>query len=122
MADKLIRNLDHRSVLHMADLVDYKPGKVASLTLTQNPGVGITLFAIDKGEGLSTHSAPGDAMAQVLEGKVEITIDGVTQTLTADDTIVMPAEVPHALQAVEPFKFLLVVVKMEGEAYRWKFE
>ncbi len=61
-------------------------------------------------------------MAQVLEGKVEITIDGVTQTLTAGDTIVMPAEVPHALLAVEPFKFLLVVVKMEGEAYRWKFE
>jgi quercetin dioxygenase-like cupin family protein len=120
MAEQLITNIQHSSVCVLADLVEYRAGKVASLTLAQKDGVGMTLFAIDKGEGLSPHSAPADALVQVLDGTVEITIDGVPQTLTAGQAIVMPAETPHALKAIEPFKFLLTVVKIEDKRYRWK--
>lgn len=122
MSEHLIKNIEHSQIHVLADLIDYKPGKVASITLTQKRSVGMTLFAIDKGEGLSTHSATGDAMAQILEGSVEITIDGVAQIVKAGETIIMPAEIPHGLKAVEAFKFLLTVVKMEDKKYQWKPE
>ncbi len=107
----LIKHIEHATVYELADIVAYEKGKVASLTLTQQKGVGITLFAIDQGEGLSTHSAPGDAMAYILDGKVEITIDGQPHLAEAGQVVVMPARVPHALTAIQPFKMLLVVVK-----------
>ena len=113
MTEQLIANIDHARVHALADLVDYQPGKVASLTLAQRSGVGLTLFAIDQGEGLGTHSAPGDALVQILDGAAEITIDGVPEIVKAGQAIVMPAEIPHALKAIEPFKFLLIVVKNE---------
>ena len=113
MNEQLIKNIKHATIHNMENLIDYKPGKVASLTLTQKKTVGMTLFAIDKGEGLNTHSAAGDAFAQVLEGVVEITIADEIFTLNAGQSIVMPANIPHALKAIEAFKFLLVVVKPE---------
>jgi len=113
MNEQLIKNIKHATIYKMKNLIDYKPGKVASLTLSQKKTVGITLFAIDKGEGLNTHSAGGDAFAQVLEGVVEITIDGEVFTLSEGESIVMPANISHALKAIEPFKFLLTVVKPE---------
>ncbi len=122
MTEQLITNIEHSTLYTLADLVEYQPGKVASLALANKKGVGLTLFAIDKGEGLSTHSAPGDALAQILEGSVEITIDGVPQIVKAGQAIIMPAEIPHALKAIEPFKFLLTVVKDEEKKYRWKKE
>lgn len=118
MTEQLIANIEHSRVHALADLVDYQPGKVASLTLAQRSGVGLTLFAIDKGEGLGTHSAPGDALVQILDGAAEITIDGVSNIVTAGQAVVMPAEIPHALKAIEPFKFLLTVVKNEEKQYR----
>jgi len=113
MSEQLIKNIEHAIIHKMEELIDYKPGKVASLTLSQKKNVGMTLFAIDKGEGLNTHSAAGDAFAQVLEGVAEITIDGEVFRLSGGESIVMPANIPHALKAIEPFKFLLVVVKPE---------
>lgn len=109
----LIKNLKKAEVLPLLDQVSYEKGKVASLTLAQQPGVGMTLFAFDAGEGVSTHSAPGDAMVQVLEGEARITIDGVENHLTAGQIIIMPAGVPHAVWAVTPFKMLLTVVKAD---------
>lgn len=109
----LIKNLKKAEVLPLLDQVSYEKGKVASLTLAQQPGVGMTLFAFDAGEGVSTHSAPGDAMVQVLEGEARITIDGVENHLTAGQIIIMPAGVPHAVRAVTPFKMLLTVVKAD---------
>lgn len=119
MSQDLIKHLEHSKILTLANEIRYKPGKVASLTLTQKQAVGMTLFAIDVGESLSTHSASGDAMVQVLEGKVEITINGQSQILETGQTIIMPAEIPHALRAITAFKFLLTVIKMEDKAYRW---
>lgn len=113
MSEQLIKNIEHATIHKMEELIDYKPGKVASLTLSQKKTVGMTLFAIDKGEGLNTHSAAGDAFVQVLEGVVEIIIDGEAFTLSGGDSIVLPANIPHGLKAIEAFKFLLVVVKPE---------
>ncbi len=109
--DKLIKNLEHAQPLVLKEQVSYEKGKVVSLTLAQQPGVGMTLFAFDAGEGVSTHAAPGDAMAYVLEGEAQITIDGVPHPVAAGGVIVMPSGIPHAVKAVTPFKMLLTVVK-----------
>ena len=112
--EKLIKHLEHAQPLPLKEQVAYETGKVVSLTLAQRPGVGMTLFAFDAGEGVSTHAAPGDAMAHILEGTAEITIDGAVHQVTAGEAIVMPAGVPHAVKAATPFKMLLTVVKEGG--------
>ena len=109
--EPLIKNLPHARPVPLKDQVGYEPGKVVSLTLAQRPGVGMTLFAFDAGEAISTHAAPGDAMATILEGTAQITIDGVPHTLNAGEAVIMPAGIPHAVQAVTPFKMYLVVAK-----------
>ena len=109
--EKFIKNLEHAQPMVLADQVSYEPGKVVSLTLAQRPGVGMTLFAFDAGEGVSTHAAPGDAMVYVLDGEAQITVDGVAHQVPAGSSIIMPAGVPHAVKAVTPFKMLLTVVK-----------
>ena len=71
----------------------------------------ISLFAFDKGEGLSEHTAPFDALVFIVDGKAEIIIDGQSNMLDAGETIVMPADVPHALKATEQFKMVLTMIK-----------
>lgn len=109
--DTLIKNIEHSTPFELINLVEYEQGKVASLTLAQKPGVGITLFAIDEGEGLSTHSAPGAAMAVILEGEAEIIIDGKSFHAKTGEGIVMPFGVPHSVKAITRFKMFLTVVK-----------
>ena len=109
--EALIKNVPPAQPFALSQQVDYQPGKVVSLTLAQQPGVGITLFAFDAGEAISTHAAGGDAMATVLEGTALITIDGVPYTVNAGEAIVMPAGIPHAVEAVTAFKMYLVVAK-----------
>ena len=110
MEKQFIKNIEFGKALDVVNLVDYQPGKVVSLTLSQNKTLSTTLFAFAKGEAISSHSAPGDAMVYILDGKAEITIGGETVTATTGQVVVMPAEVPHALDAVENFKMLLVLV------------
>jgi len=107
----LIKNITFSEPLVIAELVDYEEGRVVSRTLAQNKCVSITLFAFDVGEGLSTHSAPGDAMVQVLDGEATINIGGEELIAKAGEVVVMPADVPHSLDARKPFKMLLTVVK-----------
>ena len=109
--EPLIKNVPHAQVFPLSQQVSYQPGKVVSLTLAQQPGAGITLFAFDEGEAISTHAAGGDAMAAVLEGTARITIDGVPHIVKAGEAIIMPAGIPHAVEAVTAFKMYLVVVK-----------
>jgi quercetin dioxygenase-like cupin family protein len=110
MTNKIMKNIDLASPLSLASLVTYQQGQIVSRTLVQNRAVSLTLFAFDTGEEISSHESKGDAMVQVLDGRAKITIgDGVYQ-LSAGETVVMPAGVPHALEAVEPFKMLLTVV------------
>lgn len=109
--EKLIKNLAHAQPLPLKEQIACEAGKVVSLTLAQRPGVGMTLFAFDAEEGVSTHAAPGDAMAYILEGTAEITIDGTAHEASEGMAVIMPAGVPHAVKAVTPFKMLLTVVK-----------
>lgn len=109
--EKLIKNLEHAQPMNLKEQVSYEAGKVVSLTLAQRAGVGMTLFAFDAGEGVSTHAAPGDAMAYILEGEAQITIDGKVHQVSDGGVIIMPAGIPHAVKAVTQFKMLLTVVK-----------
>lgn len=106
----ILKNIDMEKALAMAELVTYQPGQIVSRTLVQNRALNITLFAFDKDEEISSHESKGDALVYVLDGTASITIGGGVHTCTAGQTIVMPAGIPHALEAAEPFKMLLVVV------------
>ena len=106
---EILKNIPKSQVLQLAEAVAYADGQVVSKTLIQNDGVGITLFAFAKGEGISTHESKGDALVIALDGKGRITIDGKDYELAQGDSIVMPANHPHAVYGVEPFKMLLVV-------------
>jgi quercetin dioxygenase-like cupin family protein len=87
------------------------PGSVVSRTLAKSKGGTVTLFAFDVGQELSEHTAPFDAFVQVLEGAVELTIGGAPVLARAGETVRMPAGIPHAVRAVEPFKMLLTLVR-----------
>ncbi|MBT9177229.1 MAG: hypothetical protein DDT20_01560 [Firmicutes bacterium] len=110
MSKKILKNIDTAKVLCMKDLVSYQDGQIISKTLIQNQQLSITLFAFDKGEEISTHASGGDALVLVLDGVVEITIAEEKFALSAGETIVMPADVPHAVLAAEKVKFMLTVV------------
>ena len=110
VANKIMKNIDMATPLSLTALVTYQTGQIVSRTLVQNRGVSLTLFAFDTNEEISSHESKGDAMVQILDGKAKITIGEGTYFLSAGETVVMPAGVPHALEAVEPFKMLLTVV------------
>lgn len=91
--------------------VDYSNGGIVSKNVLKRPTGNISLFAFDKGEGLSEHTAPFDAMVQIIEGKARIVIGGNPHDLVAGETIIMPANITHALQATERFKMVLTMIK-----------
>jgi quercetin dioxygenase-like cupin family protein len=95
----------------IAELVDYQAGAIVSREILNKPGGTVTVFAFDEGQGLSEHIAPFDALAQVLEGEVEITISGKPYCLLGGELIIMPANQPHALQAAKCFKMLLTMIR-----------
>lgn len=95
----------------LAGLVDYQADSIVSRELIKK-GVGtITLFAFDAGQGLSEHTAPYDAFVQVVEGEAEVSIAGKPHSVKAGEFIIMPANKPHALQARQRFKMLLVMIR-----------
>lgn len=98
-------------VFSPAGLVAYAEGAVVSRTIVENRGGTVTLFAFASGEGLSEHTAPFDALVNVLDGEVKITIGGKPHQLKSGESILMPANVPHALAAVTAFKMMLVMIK-----------
>jgi quercetin dioxygenase-like cupin family protein len=91
--------------------IEYSPDSVVSNTLKQNPAGTITLFAFDAGQGLSEHSAPFDAVVQVIEGEGHFIIGGKHHDLKEGQLIIMPAKVQHAVKAEQKFKMLLVMLK-----------
>lgn len=95
----------------MADLVGYQEGAVVSREVINKKTGTVTVFAFDAGEGLSTHSAPFDAMVVAVDGEVEITIDDRPSRLKAGDMVIMPAGHPHALKALTQFKMLLIMIR-----------
>ncbi len=98
-------------VLNFARMIDYAEGGVISKQVLKNDAGNLTLFAFDKGQGLSEHTAAFDAVVQILEGETEIRIGGQPLRLKAGETVIMPANVSHALSAIEKFKMLLTMIK-----------
>lgn len=109
--NNLIKNIEFSKEVILKDLVSYQEGQVISRTIAQTPNANITLFSLDKNEGISSHVTPGDAMVQILDGSAEITIGDNVFNVKEGETIIMPSNVPHALEARERFKMLLTVIK-----------
>jgi quercetin dioxygenase-like cupin family protein len=99
------------TVQKLDDMVEYQEGSIVSRTLMEKEKGTVTLFAFDRGQGLSEHTAPFDAMVSVLEGEVEVTISGRPAVLAAGEMIIMPANEPHALRAVDSFKMMLIMIR-----------
>ena len=96
---------------NLISLVDYQDGSVVSKEVIKKEKGTVTLFAFDKGQGLSEHTAPFDALVYIMDGLVEISIAGKAHLLETGQVIIMPANKPHSLKAIERFKMLLVMIK-----------
>jgi quercetin dioxygenase-like cupin family protein len=98
-------------ILRLSDLVSYQEGTVVSRTLLKQPTGNITVFAFDVGQGLTEHTAAFDALVQILDGKAEITISDKPYCVEAGEAILLPANQPHALAALTPFRMLLTMIR-----------
>lgn len=96
---------------NLLGMVGYQEGAVVSRTLVDKKSGTVTLFAFAQGQGLSEHTAPFDALVQLLEGEAEITVSGTPFRLGPGEVIVMPANEPHALRAIRPFKMMLTMIR-----------
>jgi quercetin dioxygenase-like cupin family protein len=98
-------------VFAVADLVDYQEGAVVSREIMKGEKGSVTVFAFDKGQGLSEHTAPFDAMVLILDGEAEVVIAGAPLHLNAGEMVIMPANKPHSLHASERFKMALTMIR-----------
>lgn len=98
-------------VVRVADLVDYQEASVVSRTVVDRKTGTVTLFAFDEGQGLSEHTAPFDALVQVIAGEAEVSISGKALHLKEGEMVIMPAHQPHALKAVKRFKMVLTMIR-----------
>ena len=101
------------SAFNLKDFIDYSTDSIVSKTLIKKDIGNLTLFAFDKGEGLSEHTAPFDAVVYIIDGEAEITLGGEAQTVAEGEMLIMPANIPHALHAMVPFKMLLIMIRGE---------
>ncbi|MFT3739543.1 MAG: cupin domain-containing protein [Breznakibacter sp.] len=99
------------AVYALKDSITYAEDAIVSKIVTKNDAGNITLFAFDKGQSLSRHSAPYDAIIQVIEGQGRITIDQTEYLVPEGQMIIMPANIPHAVDADQKFKMMLVMIK-----------
>lgn len=107
----VINKIPHNETLNLTEQIEVLPNKKASKALVQRKDLTLTLFALDEGQQIAKHTATGDALVQILEGEARITIAEEDHVVKAGECIVMPAEIPHALEATTAFKMLLTVVK-----------
>lgn len=92
-------------------IINFQDGSVVSKEIINKPAGTVTLFAFDKGQGLSEHTAPYDALVIITEGVAEITVSGVKYIVKLGEMILMPANAPHKLKAIEAFKMMLTMIK-----------
>ena len=111
MAENAIQTPDLPTVLKLKDMIDYQEHSVVSREIVRKPSGTMTVFAFDKGEGLSEHTAPFDAAVYLLEGEAEIRIDGKPYSVKEGEMIIMPANKPHALKAITRYRMLLVMIR-----------
>ena len=98
-------------VIELASFIEYLDNSVLSKTLVDKNAGTITLFSFDAGQGLSEHTAPYDAVVQIIDGEAEIIIGGTASRVTTGQMIIMPAEIPHELRAIKQFKMLLTMIR-----------
>lgn len=98
-------------VAKAAELVSYQDGSIVSREIVRRPTGTVTVFAFDEGQGLSEHTAPFDALVQVLEGEAEIRIAGKPHRVRGGEMILMPAHQPHALKALKRYKMILTMIR-----------
>jgi quercetin dioxygenase-like cupin family protein len=105
------KGLPGAQVARTAEFVRYQDGAVVSREIVKKPTGTVTLFAFDEGQGLSEHTAPFDALVQVLEGEAEILVSGQSHRLQGGEMMLLPAGQPHALKAIKPFKMMLTMIR-----------
>jgi len=98
-------------VMNMTEMVEYQPDSIVSRTIIDKPAGTLTLFAFGKGQGLSEHTAPFDALVYILDGEAEVQISGKSNLVKQGEMLIMPANQPHALRAVKRFKMMLAMIK-----------
>ena len=108
--DSIDENLIAKAI-DLVGLVDYQDGSVISRTIVKKDVGTVTIFAFDKGEGLSDHTAPYDALVQIIDGEAEIVIDDKLLRAAAGQMVIMPANKPHSLKAIKRFKMMLVMIR-----------
>lgn len=111
MTENLAQLVDTTKAFKLKDMAAYQEHSVVSREVIRKPSGTMTVFAFDKDEGLSEHTAPFDAAVYLLEGEAEIRIDGKPYPVKEGEMIIMPANKPHALKAVTPYKMLLVMIR-----------
>lgn len=99
------------TALKLSELVSYQDGSVVSKTLIDKKVGTVTMFSFGAGQGLSEHTVPYDAFVQVVDGEAEVVINGEPHTVISGQMIIMPANIPHELKAVKPFKMLLIMIR-----------
>ena len=107
----IAKEFDRATTFSLNETIEYAQGAVVSKTITKRAEGTVTLFAFDKEQGLSEHTTPFDAQVHIIDGTATILIDKKAFLLHKDDIIVMPANVPHALEATERFKMMLTMIK-----------
>jgi quercetin dioxygenase-like cupin family protein len=105
------RKLPTAEAVEVAELVEYVDGSIVSRTIAENKAGTLTLFAFDAGQGLSEHSTPYDAIVQIIDGEAELTIGGEMVRATAGQLVIMPANIPHSVNAAHRFKMLLIMLR-----------
>jgi len=103
--------MNHSQIFRFSDSIDYSTGGIVSKQVMKNEKGNVTLFAFGKDEGLSEHTAPFDALIQVIEGEARIIIGGTPYDLKNGESIIMPAGIPHAVKATSDFKMVLTMIR-----------
>lgn len=103
--------INSSEVIKLSDLVEYQDGSIVSREVIQKPTGTITVFAFASGQALSEHTAPFDALVNVLDGKAEVIIDGKTYEVSKGEAIILPVDIVHAVKAVEKFKMSLTMIR-----------
>lgn len=104
-------NLSPAEAVRLENLIDYSTNSIVSREILKTKTGTLTLFAFDTGQGLSEHSAPFDAIVQILDGEAEIVIGGKAIITKSGETVLMPANIPHAISAHKKFKMLLTMIR-----------
>ncbi len=110
MENKISKNIEAQAI-NAVNLISYQAGSVVSREIIKKVNGNITIFAFDENEGLSEHTAPYDAVANILEGEAEIKLSGKSHILKEGEMIIMPAGQPHSVKALRRFKMLLIMIK-----------